>query len=97
MLISITPPKYSVAQVVGFIIKGRSAIYVASRHVGKGRNFVGENFWARGYFVSTVGRDEEEVRKCIKEKEKENHEWIDWICLNRTGHFEWLTVTEQPP
>jgi putative transposase len=70
MLISI-PPKYSVAQVVGYI-KGKSAIYVARKHFGKGRNFVGENFWARGYFVSTVGRDEEEVRKYIKEQEKED-------------------------
>ena len=70
MMISI-PPKYSVAQVVGYI-KGKSAIYVARRHLGKGRNFVGENFWARGYFVSTVGRDEHEVRKYIKEQEKED-------------------------
>ena len=45
---------------------------IVQRHLGNGRNFVGANFWARGYFVSTVGRDEEEVRKYIKEQEKED-------------------------
>ncbi len=70
MLVSI-PPKYSVAQVVGYI-KGKSAIYVARRYRGKRRNFAGENFWARGYFVSTVGRDEMAVREYIKEQEKED-------------------------
>jgi putative transposase len=71
MLVSI-PPKYSVAQVVGYM-KGKSAIYVARSYMGKGRNFAGENFWARGYFVSTVGRDEGAVRKYIKDQEKEDH------------------------
>jgi putative transposase len=52
MLISI-PPKYSVAQVIGYI-KGKSAIHIARAYVGRRRNFVGQNFWARGYFVSTV-------------------------------------------
>ena len=70
MLVSI-PPKHSVAQVVGYM-KGKSAIYVARRYRGRGRNFVGENFWARGYFVSTVGRDEMAVREYIKEQEKED-------------------------
>ncbi len=57
MLISI-PPKYAVAQVVGFI-KGKSAIHLARNFGGRQRNFTGCNFWARGYYVSTVGRDEE--------------------------------------
>lgn len=70
MLISI-PPKYSVAQVVGYI-KGKSAIYVARRRLGRGRNFVGENFWVRGYFVSTGGRDEKAVWVYIKDQEKED-------------------------
>ena len=70
MLVSI-PPKYSVAQVVGYI-KGKSAIYIARTYVGKRRNFVGENFWARGYFVSTVGRDETTVREYIKQQERED-------------------------
>jgi len=56
MLISI-PPKYAVAQVVGYI-KGKSAIHIARHHAERRRNFVGQHFWARGYFVSTVGRDE---------------------------------------
>ena len=61
MMISI-PPKYSVSQVVGYV-KGKSAIHVARVYGGKRRNFVGQNFWARGFFVSTVGRDEEVIRR----------------------------------
>jgi putative transposase len=70
MLISI-PPKYAVSQVMGFI-KGKSAIYIARVHVGKRRNFVGQHFWARGFWVSTVGKDEEAVRRYIREQEKED-------------------------
>ena len=60
MLLAI-PPKYSVAHVVGFI-KGKSAIHLARVYGEKRRNFVGQSFWARGYFVSTVGRDEKVIR-----------------------------------
>ena len=70
MLISI-PPKLSVSQVVGYI-KGKSAIYVARQYMGKPRNFWGEHFWARGYFVSTVGRDEKTVREYIQKQEEED-------------------------
>jgi putative transposase len=70
MLISI-PPKYSVSQVVGFI-KGKSAIHIARTFGGKQRNFVGQHFWARGYFVSTVGRDEAVVRDYIRNQEAED-------------------------
>ncbi len=70
MCISI-PPKYSVSNVVGYI-KGKSAISIARRFMGKSRNFGGESFWARGYFVSTVGLDEETVRAYIREQEKED-------------------------
>jgi hypothetical protein len=70
ILISI-PPKYAVAQVVGFI-KGKSAIHIASTYLGRRRNFLGQNFWARGYFVSTVGKDETTVRQYIKKQEKED-------------------------
>jgi putative transposase len=70
MLIEI-PPKYSVAQVIGYI-KGKSAIAAARRFVGKERNFTGQNFWARGYYVSTVGRDEETIRKYIQDQEVED-------------------------
>ncbi len=70
MMISI-PPKYSVAQVVGYI-QGKSAIHIA-RHFGeRRRNFVGQHFWARGYFVSTVGRDEEVIRRYIQRQENED-------------------------
>jgi putative transposase len=70
MLISI-PPKYAVAQVVGYL-KGKSAIHVARSYVGKRRDFRGQHFWARGYFVSTVGRDEQAVRQYIQQQEVED-------------------------
>ena len=68
------PPKYSVANVVGYI-KGKSAISIARRFMGRNRNFAGENFWARGYFVSTVGLDEEMVRAYIRHQEKEDEHY----------------------
>jgi putative transposase len=70
MLISI-PPKYSVAQVVGYI-KGKSAIHIARVYAGRRRNFKGQHFWARGYFVSTVGRDEASIRRYIQQQEAED-------------------------
>jgi putative transposase len=70
MMISI-PPKYAVSQVVGYI-KGKSAIHLARVYGEKKRNFVGQHFWARGYFVSTVGRDEQVIRSYIRHQEKED-------------------------
>ena len=70
MLLSI-PPKYAVAQVVGYI-KGKSAIHIARTAGGRQRNFTGEHFWARGYFVSTVGRDEKAIRDYIQRQEQED-------------------------
>ena len=73
MCISI-PPKYSVSHIVGYI-KGKSAISIARRFMGKTRNFTGESFWARGYCVSTVGLDEEMVRKYIRHQENEDEHY----------------------
>ena len=70
MMISI-PPKYPVSQVVGFI-KGRRAIHIAQTYGERKRSFAGQHFWARGYFVSTVGRDEERVRNYIQAHETED-------------------------
>ncbi|HEX2458403.1 MAG TPA: IS200/IS605 family transposase [Vicinamibacterales bacterium] len=70
MLIAI-PPKYAVAQVIGFI-KGKSAIHLARVYGERKRNFVGQHFWARGYFVSTVGRDERVIREYIQKQERED-------------------------
>ena len=70
MLVSI-PPKYSVSQVVGFI-KGKSAIHIARIYVGRRKNFLGQSFWARGYYVSTVGADEREIRQYIQRQEAED-------------------------
>jgi len=70
MLISI-PPKYAVSQVIGYI-KGKSAIHIARVYGERKRNFVGQHFWARGYFVSTVGRDEALIRDYIRHQEHED-------------------------
>ena len=78
MMISI-PPKYAVSQVIGFI-KGKSAIHIARRYSGRQRNYVGQHFWARGYFVSTVGRDEQVIREYIRRQEKEDRR-IDQMQL----------------
>jgi putative transposase len=70
ILISI-PPKYAVSQVVGYI-KGKSAIWVARNYGGRKCNFSGQHFWARGYYVSTVGRDEGTIRAYIQRQEAED-------------------------
>ena len=70
MLIAI-PPKYAVSQVIGFI-KGKSAIHLARVYSERKRNFVGAHFWARGYFVSTVGRDEAVIREYIQKQEQQD-------------------------
>lgn len=78
MLLSI-PPKYPVSQVVGYI-KGKSAIHIARTYAERKRNFVGQHFWARGYFVTTVGRDEAVIRDYIRSQEKEDRR-IDQLKL----------------
>jgi putative transposase len=70
MLLSI-PPKYSVSQVVGFM-KGKSVISIARTYMGRRRNFSGQSFWARGYYVSTVGHDEAVVWEYIRHQEEED-------------------------
>lgn len=70
MMIAI-PPKYAVSQVIGYI-KGKSAIHVARVYGERKRNFVGQHFWARGFFVSTVGRDEGVIRAYIRNQEEED-------------------------
>jgi putative transposase len=70
MMISI-PPKYAVAQVVGYI-KAKSASYIARNFAERRRNSVGYHFWARGYFVSTVGRDKSVIREYIRQHQAED-------------------------
>ena len=65
----VIPPKYAVSQVVGYI-KGKSAIHLARVYGERKRNFVGQHFWARGYFVSPVGWDEAMIREYIRNQEK---------------------------
>jgi putative transposase len=80
MLIAI-PPKYAVSQVVGHL-KGKSAIHLARVYRERKRNFVGQHFWARGYFVSTVGRDEATIREYIRAQEQEDQR-LDQLDLWR--------------
>jgi len=68
------PPKYAVSNVVGYI-KGKSAIQIARKYGGRQRNFIGESFWARGYYVSTVGLDEAMVRAYIRNQEAEDERY----------------------
>lgn len=70
MLLSI-PPKYAVSQVLGFI-KGKSAIHIARTYLGRRQSFTGQHFWARGYYVTTVGRDEAAIREYIRRQEAED-------------------------
>ena len=77
MLIQI-PPKYAVAHVVGYI-KGKSAIAIARNYMGK-HTASGQQFWARGYYVSTVGRNEEMIKRYIQEQEKEDKR-LDQLAL----------------
>ena len=78
MLIAI-PPKYAVCQVIGYL-KGKSAIYIARNYGGRQKNFTGEHFWARGYFVSTVGIEEGVIRQYIQQQEEEDRR-IDQLRL----------------
>lgn len=70
MLISI-PPKYSVSRVVGYL-KGKSAIQIARTYMGRNKNFTGQHFLDRGYFVTTVGADEKTIRDYIRRQETED-------------------------
>ena len=81
MLLSV-PPKHSVSNVMGFI-KGKSAIHIARVYAGRRRNFVGQHFWARGYWVSTVGKNEAAVRQYIQDQEKEDKrlEQLELVAL----------------
>ena len=88
MLISI-PPKYSVSQVMGYL-KGKSAIHIARSWGGRRRNFVGQHFWARGYWVSTVGRNEAVVRQYIQEQEKADQRLDQLGLFGGEGRFERL-------
>ena len=66
--VDIDTSKYSVAQIIGYM-KGKSSIWIAQNVERKMRNFLGHKFWARGYFVTTVGRDEEMIRAYIRNQE----------------------------
>jgi putative transposase len=71
-------------------IKGQSAIHIARTYAGRRRNFVGQHFWARGYWVSTVGRNEALVRRYIQEQEKEDQRLDQLGLFGGEGRFERL-------
>jgi putative transposase len=77
------PPKYSVAQVVGYI-KGKTAIYIARTFLGHQSNYGGQHFWALGYYVSTVGRDEKTIREYIKKQEEHDRKLDQWNLFDKT-------------
>jgi hypothetical protein len=84
-LISIAP-KYSVAQVIGHM-KGKSSIWIAQNVERKMRNFLGHKFWACGYFVTTVGRDEEGIRAYIRNQE---------LADRQLEQFELISAAQNP-
>ena len=91
ILISI-PPKYAVSQVMGYL-KGKSAIHIARTYAGKRRNFVGQHFWARGYWVFTVGRDEAAVRLYLQQQEQEDQRLDQLGLFGAEGRFERFTFS----
>ena len=87
MMISI-PPKYAVSQVIGFI-KGKSAIHLARVYGERKRNFVGQHFWARGFFVNTVGYDEEPIEPISETRKKRIRGSINSTFGVELAAFRW--------
>ncbi len=83
------PPKYALTQVVGFI-KVKSAFHLARVYGERKGNFVGQHFWARGYFVSTVGLDEAVIRADIRKQEKEDERIDQLPCCGSPATSQWL-------
>lgn len=71
MLITV-PPKYSISQIMGYI-KGKSSLIIFDRHANLKYKYGNRHFWCRGYFVSTVGKNEKKIRQYIAEQLKEDH------------------------
>jgi putative transposase len=70
MLLSI-PPKYSVSQIMGFL-KGKSSLMIFDRHANLKYKYGNRHFWARGYFVDTVGRNKKQIQEYIKNQLQED-------------------------
>ena len=71
MLITI-PPKYSVSQIMGYL-KGKSSLIIFDRHANLKYKYGNRHFWCRGYYVSTVGKNEKKIRQYIVDQLKEDH------------------------
>lgn len=72
-LVMIIPPKYSVSSIMGYV-KGKIALKLFQRYERIGKRYWGRHFWARGYCVSTVGLNEEQIRKYVQWQEKKGKE-----------------------
>ncbi len=70
MLIEI-PPKYSVAQIMGFL-KGKSSLMIFDRHANLKYKYGNRHFWARGYYVDTVGRNKKQIAEYIRNQLQED-------------------------
>jgi putative transposase len=91
-------PKYAVSQVIGYM-KGKSAIHLARVYGERKRGFVGQHFWARGYFVSTVGRDENVIRQYVKNQEQEDQrlDQLNFVALTANSKWPHEPGTPKPP
>jgi len=78
MLLSI-PPKYSVSQIMGYL-KGKSSLMIFDRHANLKYKYGNRHFWARGYFVDTIGRNKKQIEEYIKNQMKED-ELLDQMTL----------------
>jgi hypothetical protein len=87
----VIPPKYAVSQVIGYI-KGKSAIHLARVHGERKRNCVGQHFWARGYYVSTLGRDEAVIREYIRKQEQEDKRLDQMNLGDERPPSRWLNL-----
>jgi putative transposase len=85
-----SPPKHAVASVIGFL-KGKSASAIARQFRGRERHFTGEHFWARGYAVSTVGFELEQVRAYIRDQQSADEEGRFSRQASVNAHWQRLT------
>ncbi len=72
-VVAVIPPKYAVSEVMGYL-KGKTAIRLFQRYKQLGKQYWGRHLWSRGYCVSTVGLDEEKIRKYVLWQEQKDKE-----------------------
>jgi putative transposase len=80
MLVRI-PPKYSVSYVIGYL-KGKSSLIIFDRHANLKYKYGNRNFWCRGYYVDTVGKNTKKIQEYIQNQLQEDY-MADWIIVNK--------------